>query len=206
MAASDNFFQKAELAVKKRNYEYAITLYQQGLMIDPDRLEEREGARPLLRGGAASGQGGQEDVLGGGALPQELVVLEDQAHLLIAQGRSGVFAEAAEVLARDGDGACVGAIEAREQVDQGGLAAPRGPDDGDGFADMAHAVSRQSQSGRLRHRRAVRVAHGPHEGDRADPVGFHVRASQNGSHAGHVFGIGGIYVAQLSVRIEIGEL
>jgi len=45
MAASDNFFQKAELAVKKRNYEYAITLYQQGLAIDPDRLEERKNLR-----------------------------------------------------------------------------------------------------------------------------------------------------------------
>ena len=45
MAASDNFFQKAEQAVKKRNFEYAITLYQQGLAIDPDRLEERQKLR-----------------------------------------------------------------------------------------------------------------------------------------------------------------
>lgn len=45
MGAADNFFSKAELAVKKRNYDYAIELYQQGLMIDPDRDEERKKLR-----------------------------------------------------------------------------------------------------------------------------------------------------------------
>lgn len=42
MGAADNFFGKAEQALKKRNYDYAIELYQQGLAIDPDRLEERK--------------------------------------------------------------------------------------------------------------------------------------------------------------------
>ncbi len=41
MAAADNFFSKADQALKKRNYDYAIELYQQGLQIDPDRVEER---------------------------------------------------------------------------------------------------------------------------------------------------------------------
>jgi len=45
MAASDNFFQKAEQAFKKRNYDYAIAMYQQGLAIDPDRVEERRKLR-----------------------------------------------------------------------------------------------------------------------------------------------------------------
>ncbi len=45
MAASDNFFQKAEQALKKRNYDYAIAMYQQGLSIDPDRIEERRKLR-----------------------------------------------------------------------------------------------------------------------------------------------------------------
>ncbi|MEM7261177.1 MAG: tetratricopeptide repeat protein [Planctomycetota bacterium] len=45
MAASDNFFTKAEQALKKRNYDYAIELYQQGLQIDPDRVDERKKLR-----------------------------------------------------------------------------------------------------------------------------------------------------------------
>lgn len=45
MAAADNFFSKADMALKKRNYDYAIELYQQGLQIDPDRFEERKRLR-----------------------------------------------------------------------------------------------------------------------------------------------------------------
>lgn len=45
MGAADNFFTKAEQALKKRNYEYAIELWLQGLAIDPDRLEERQKLR-----------------------------------------------------------------------------------------------------------------------------------------------------------------
>lgn len=45
MGAADNFFVKAEQALKKRNYDYAIELWQQGLAIDPDRLEERRKLR-----------------------------------------------------------------------------------------------------------------------------------------------------------------
>ncbi|MFN0058306.1 MAG: tetratricopeptide repeat protein [Planctomycetota bacterium] len=41
MGAADSFFLKAEQALKKRNYDYAIELWQQGLAIDPDRLDER---------------------------------------------------------------------------------------------------------------------------------------------------------------------
>ena len=45
MGAADNFFTKAEQALKKRNYDYAIELWLQGLKIDPDRLEERKKLR-----------------------------------------------------------------------------------------------------------------------------------------------------------------
>ncbi len=45
MGAADNFFVKSEQALKKRNYDYAIELYQQGLQIDPDRLDERRKLR-----------------------------------------------------------------------------------------------------------------------------------------------------------------
>ncbi|MFQ5654040.1 MAG: tetratricopeptide repeat protein [Planctomycetota bacterium] len=42
MGAADNFFQKADQALKKRGYDYAIELLQQGLRIDPDRIGERK--------------------------------------------------------------------------------------------------------------------------------------------------------------------
>ena len=46
MGAADNFFTKAEQALKKRGgLDYAIELFQQGLAIDPDRLEERQKLR-----------------------------------------------------------------------------------------------------------------------------------------------------------------
>ena len=45
MAAADNFFTKADQARKKKNYDYALELYQQGLQIDPDRVEERKRLR-----------------------------------------------------------------------------------------------------------------------------------------------------------------
>ncbi|MEM7164523.1 MAG: tetratricopeptide repeat protein [Planctomycetota bacterium] len=45
MGAADNFFTKAEQALKKRNYDYAIELWLQGLAIDPDRLDERQKLR-----------------------------------------------------------------------------------------------------------------------------------------------------------------
>ncbi len=46
MGAADQFFQKAEQALKKRgSLDYAIELFQQGLQIDPNRLEERRKLR-----------------------------------------------------------------------------------------------------------------------------------------------------------------
>ena len=40
MAAADNFFTKADQALKKKKLDYAIELYQQGLQIDADCMEE----------------------------------------------------------------------------------------------------------------------------------------------------------------------
>ncbi|MEC9476503.1 MAG: tetratricopeptide repeat protein [Planctomycetota bacterium] len=64
MAAADNFFSKADMALKKRNYDYAIELYQQGLQIDPDRFEERKRLRQAQirkiqdKGGSTQGGAG----------------------------------------------------------------------------------------------------------------------------------------------------
>ncbi len=41
MSASKEYFKKAEQAAKKQNFEYAIELYMQGLMIDPKASEQR---------------------------------------------------------------------------------------------------------------------------------------------------------------------
>ena len=41
MGAADSYFQKAELALKKHNYEYAIELFLQGLTIDPKSTVQR---------------------------------------------------------------------------------------------------------------------------------------------------------------------
>ncbi|HVR75310.1 MAG TPA: hypothetical protein VMT52_13315, partial [Planctomycetota bacterium] len=41
MSAADEYFKKAEQALKKGNNEYAVELYLQGLIIDPKRSEER---------------------------------------------------------------------------------------------------------------------------------------------------------------------
>ena len=39
MGQADKQFEKAELAVKKQNLDYAIALYQQGLILDPAAAE-----------------------------------------------------------------------------------------------------------------------------------------------------------------------
>ena len=41
MSASKDYFKKAEQAAKKGNFEYAIELFMQGLMIDPKSVEQR---------------------------------------------------------------------------------------------------------------------------------------------------------------------
>ena len=46
MGAADNFFKKADQVLKKKGgLDYAIEMFQQGLAIDPDRLEERKKLR-----------------------------------------------------------------------------------------------------------------------------------------------------------------
>ncbi|MGH2627590.1 MAG: tetratricopeptide repeat protein, partial [Anaerolineales bacterium] len=41
MGAADSYFQKADLALKKHNYDYAIELFLQGLMIEPKATDKR---------------------------------------------------------------------------------------------------------------------------------------------------------------------
>ena len=41
MSASKDYFKKAHQAAKKQNFEYAVELYMQGLMIDPKASDQR---------------------------------------------------------------------------------------------------------------------------------------------------------------------
>jgi tetratricopeptide (TPR) repeat protein len=61
MGAADSYFQKAELALKKHNYDYAVELFLQGLAIDPKctaqrkRLHQIEALAIQEKGGNPSG-------------------------------------------------------------------------------------------------------------------------------------------------------
>ncbi|MBN1418481.1 MAG: tetratricopeptide repeat protein [Planctomycetes bacterium] len=61
MGAADNFFAKADQALKRKNFDYAIELLLQGLAVEPLRLEERkklrqaELAKILAEGGNPKG-------------------------------------------------------------------------------------------------------------------------------------------------------
>ena len=51
--------QKAEEAVRRRNYDFAVQLYQQILEIDADVGEARRGLRQALKARAAIKKGGR---------------------------------------------------------------------------------------------------------------------------------------------------
>ncbi len=48
MSASKDYFKKAEQAAKKQNFEYAVELYMQGLMIDPKCADERRSLHRVM--------------------------------------------------------------------------------------------------------------------------------------------------------------
>lgn len=73
-------------------------------------------------------------VLAGSESRDQLERLKDEADLLAAKAGAVVLAERAEVGAVEDDPAAGGAVEAREQAEQGGLAAARGTDNGEEVA------------------------------------------------------------------------
>ncbi|MEZ4456432.1 MAG: hypothetical protein R2882_07775 [Gemmatimonadales bacterium] len=83
---------------------------------------------PLLGRFAAEFEG-HLDVLPGRERRDQMERLEDEADLLGPELGSFVFSEAAEIGAVEGHPAAAGPVEPREQAEERGLAAARGPDD-----------------------------------------------------------------------------
>ena len=88
----------------------------------------------------------QGDVLGGSQRRQQVEALEHEADLARAQLGPSFLIQLAQVLARQRDVATAGQVQSGQQAEQGGLAGPRGTDDGhtgtfmDGQGDVVQYV------------------------------------------------------------------
>ena len=97
------------------------------------------GGEHVVVGGARSAEG---DVLLDGAF-EEPGLLQDHADLLAQL----ITVQVARVHAVQGDRSGLGVVEAQEEVDQGGLACPRGPHDGDALPRLDHQVEIRDELG-----------------------------------------------------------
>jgi hypothetical protein len=93
----------------------------------------RASRRPAV---AADHLRGEEDVLLAGQLGDEVEELEDEADRPRAQRGEPPVARGVDAFAVELDGAVVGAVEPRDQVQEGRLAGARAPDDGDELAAL----------------------------------------------------------------------
>ena len=103
---------------------------------ETDAGEERLGAFSgrAAAGEVGIGEGGDEDVFQHGALRQEMVGLEDEADLLVADARELEVVEAGEVFAVEQELAGGGAVEGTDNVEERTFAAAGRADDGDTLA------------------------------------------------------------------------
>ena len=105
-----------------------------GLVGQAEQVEQvpspRLGRAPLL----ARDHRRQGDVLEHGHALEEVEELEDDADVLPSHAGQLVLRLAGDLLVGEHDGALVGLVEARHQVEQGGLAAARRSHDGDELA------------------------------------------------------------------------
>ena len=94
--------------------------------------------RPLscLAPGRAADERWHHHVLQGGEFGQELVELEDEAHVLVAEGGALGVAELHDVYPVDDDAAAVGLVEGSHYLQEGGLACAACADDADDFAPL----------------------------------------------------------------------
>ena len=76
-------------------------------------------------------KGGDEDILQGGELGDEVVALEDHTDEAAAEASQLVGAHGGDVLPADGDVTRLGTVHARQQVEEGGLTRARCAHDGD---------------------------------------------------------------------------
>ncbi len=110
-----------------------------------------------LPGGPAGQQRGEFDVVGDGEVGDQVEELEDDADVVPAQLRPAGLAVGVDLAAVDPEGAAVGAVEAAEEVQEGGLAGSGGAGDRDELA----ACDRQ-----------VDAAYGVDGGGALGPVGL----------------------------------
>ena len=77
--------QKAEEATRKRNYDFAVQLYQQLLEIDPDQSEARGGLRRALKKRFEQKKGGKLFNALRGATPLALAKRKVNEHKIAAE-------------------------------------------------------------------------------------------------------------------------
>ena len=105
-----------------------------GAVVDLEFLQQLAGAGFGLTEGGAGDEGWDADVLQGGEFGQEVVGLEDEADVLVAEACEVFLFEAADVGVAVAEGAGVGTVEGAEDLEEGGLAGAGGADDGDHLA------------------------------------------------------------------------
>ena len=91
--------------------------------------EQFFGAFLRLPASLSGDEGGNHDVLQGGELREELVELEHETQVLVAEVAEFPGVEAAHVDAVHGDAALVGLVEGSDDLEQCGLAGSAGADD-----------------------------------------------------------------------------
>ncbi len=99
-----------------------------GLLGDAHPLQQLEGAPAALAARHAGVEHGQLDVAHDRRLGQQVVLLEDEAHLLVADRRQLGAAQALDLLAVEREAAAGGPVEAAEDRHQRALAGTRRPD------------------------------------------------------------------------------
>src|SRR5690606_11293064 len=103
---------------------------------EADLFEELAGAQFGLGGGGlpVAREARDEDVFEYGELGEQVLLLEDEAERVVAEGGGLFFGKGGDVPVADLDGAGGGAIESAEEIEQGRLPAAGGADDRGGFA------------------------------------------------------------------------
>ena len=103
-------------------------------VVEADELEQAAGARFDFLAREAFEVEREGHVLDAGERGEEVEELEDEADFVAAEAGEVVIGERGDGLAVDADFAGGGAVEAADQVEEGGLSGAGGADDGDHFA------------------------------------------------------------------------
>jgi len=102
-----------------------------GAVSQSDAFDQLFGARRQVAVGCEAGERGQEDIFENAALRQELVILEDEADVLIAEGGEVSSGQSPWILAENFEVSGRGAIESPGEVQEGTFAAAGRSADGE---------------------------------------------------------------------------